>query len=77
MLEPGCKGVIANYKFIPRPQMRKAYEYMMSLEGEGDPPEGDELYDPLKEFGGQEMDPDPDHVTEGGGDFDHHRKDEL
>lgn len=39
----------------------------------------DELYDPLDEFGWQEMDSDPDYATEGAGDFDEfqHHRDEL
>lgn len=78
MLEPGCNGVIADYKSIPRPLIRKAYQYLLSLNGEVEIPEGDEQYDPLDEFGGAaEMDHDPDHMTEGGGDFDSHRRDEL
>ena len=44
------------------------------------PHEGDENYDPLDEFGGaghDEMDGRSDHMTEGGGDFHDHWKDEL
>lgn len=42
----------------------------------GTPPEDDEYYYPLDEFGGQGMDYDPD-MTEGGGDFAQHQRDEL
>ena len=75
-LEPGCNGVIPDYKAITRPQIRKGYEYVTSLGPEM--PE-DELYDPLDEFGGQEMNPDPNHMAdEGGGDFEfQHHRDEL
>lgn len=51
---------------------------MVSLPEGEEIPEHDELYDPLDEFGGQEMDHEPDHTTEGGGDFEYHtQKDEL
>ena len=39
--------------------------------------EDDEYYSPLDEFGGQGMDYDPDDMTEGGGDFAQHQRDEL
>jgi thioesterase domain-containing protein len=70
LLQPGCEGVISNYKTIPRSHIRKGYEFISNMAPEM--PE-DELYDPLDEFGWQEMNPDLDHA-EGGGD---HHRDEL
>ena len=75
LLQPGCNGVITDYKAILKPQIVKGYEYVASLGPEV--PE-DELYDPSDEFGGQEMYSDPDHAMEGGGDFEfQHQRDEL
>ena len=84
LLEPGCKGVITDYRSISKPQIKLAYEYMQTLEAEmfpgGDQQEGEYVYEfhnpledaPQDEFGGREMDYDGDydHTTEGGGDYD-------
>ena len=83
ILQPGCQGVLTNYKSVPRERIKAAYEFLMKLEdgvvaGDhegGAPPMGDELFDVEEEFGGQEMGHDPNH--EGGGDYDRQQRDEL
>ncbi len=86
-MEPGCAGVIANYRTITREKIKAGFKYMNTLgdpqedlyEGHDyyDPPE--EYYSPSEEFGGTGHDEKDDthSVTEGGGDFDNHKKDEL
>ena len=88
MLEPGCNGVIADYSTIPRERVKAGYNYMMTIGIEEDefPPEGgggDEYYDSMGEFGGaghtdhSDHTHHPNHTAEGGGDYDHHWRDEL
>ena len=78
LLVPGCNGVIPDYKSVPPSNLEEAFSYISSLGPSGPPPEGDELYDPQDEFGGQGMGGSfEEDDTEGGGDFDHHFRDEL
>ena len=81
LLEPGCNGVITDYKAIPKSRIKLAFDYIEGLREKGelyDPQQGEEFYDP-QEFGGWEMDYDEEAI-EGGGDYDfedYHHRDEL
>ena len=58
LLEPGCNGVIIDYKAIDRSRISLAFDYIQDLEPEM-PPEGEpqqyEIHDPHNEFGGQDQ----------------------
>ncbi len=86
ILQPGCDGVISDYRHIPKQRINEAHEFITALlgdgggDGGGDGDNWDELYDPQEEFGGYGMvEDDPSHMTEdlGGGDYEQPLKDEL
>ena len=88
LLEPGCNGVISDYKSIPRSRFKEANEFIMSLgpsmPEDFDPKEefeeyndfgGSDIYAPHVEFefGGQGLHEDEyNHDYEGGGDYEDH-----
>ena len=69
IVQPGCDGVITNYKSIPRDLLEPAYTFLMTL--------NPEVVHDTEEFGGQGMDYESDELTEGGGHSYYYHRDEL
>ena len=60
LLQPGCNGVLVDYKSVLRKRIKEAYTYMLDLLSQGvdiqlpegdepDDPQEDELYDPQED----------------------------